>query len=261
MTEPSNKFRTIVRLGFAARGLVYMLIGYMALTASRGEPSPEGAFGWLHGVPLGTPLLYLVALGLAGYALFRFSSVLFDVENYGSEPRGLAHRVGHGASGVAHLVLAWTAIQFARGDGGQSSGGTEAATATLMSFPFGSLVLGLVGIGFVAAAAMQGKSSITGNFLHRIASSAPAFVAPLGRAGHAARAVVFLIIGWSLVQSAWLTSSSQVKTLGEAVTSLANHGLLYTLVAAGLLMFGVFSLFLSRYRVVPDLDARRFVPL
>jgi hypothetical protein len=260
MVEDAAKFRWLVRLGFAARGLVYLLIGYMALTASRSNPSPESAFGWLQGVPLGTPLLYLAALGLAGYALFRFASVLFDVENYGSEPKGLAHRVGHGASGVAHLVLAWTAIQFARGTGGQTSGGTEAAAATIMSFPFGSLVIGLAGLGFMAAAAMQGKSAITESFLDRIDSRAPAFVAPLGRAGHAARAVVFLIIGWSLVQSAWLTSSSQVKTLGEAVTSLADHGLLYTLVAAGLLMFGVFSLFLARYRIVPSLDARQFVP-
>jgi hypothetical protein len=260
MVETSRKFRSLVRLGFAARGLVYLLIGYIALTATRGNASPEGAFDWLQGVPLGTPLLYLCALGLLGYALFRTASLVFDIENYGNAPKGLANRIGHGASGVAHVALAWTALQFARGDGSQASGGgAEQGAATLISLPLGSLLLGLIGLGFAAAAAMQAKSAITASFMNRMASDAPTLVEPLGRAGHAARAVVFLIIGWSLVQSAWLTSSTQVKTLGEAVSSLAGHELLYTIVAAGLLLFGVFSLFVARYRIVPDLDAQRLV--
>ena len=66
--------------------------------------------------------------------------------------------------------------------------------------------------------------------------------------------MVFAIIGWSLVQSAWFSSQSQVKGLGEAVLSLRDMGTLYTLVAIGLLLFGLFSLVVARYRVIPDLD-------
>ena len=261
MVDTTREFRWLVRLGFAARGLVYLLIGYIALTASRGDAGPEGAFGWLQAVPLGTPLLYLAALGLIGYALFRLASLLFDVENYGSDGSGVAHRIGHGASALAHFALAWTAVQFARGEGRQSSeGGAEAAAATLVSLPLGSWLLGMVGVGFVAAAAAQAKGAVTGDFMKRMATDSPAFVGPLGRAGLAARAVVFLVIGWSLVRSAWLASSSQVKTIGEAVGSLASQGLLYTLVAAGLLLFGLFSLCLARYSIVPPLDPRRIVP-
>jgi hypothetical protein len=260
MVDKSEKFRWLVRLGFAARGLVYLLIGYIALTAERGDASPEGALDWLQDIPLGTPLLYLSALGLLGYALFRLASLLFDIENYGSDRKGMAQRIGHAASGVAHLALAWTALQLARGSTDRPSGGSEEAAATLMAFPFGSLLLGLVGLGFIAAAAAQAKSAVSADFMKRMAADAPTFVEPVGRAGHAARAVIFLIIGWSLVQSAWIESSAQVKTLGEAVGSLAGQGLLFTLVAVGLLLFGVFSLLLARYRIVPDFDARRMVP-
>ncbi len=259
MKDASENLRWLVRLGFAARGVVYLLIGYIALTATRSDPGPEGAFGWLQDVPLGEPLLYVAALGLMGYALFRLGSLLFDVEHYGSDASGIAHRIGHGASSIGHFVLAWTAVQFARGQGSSSGGGAESAAASIISFPFGSLLLGLAGLGFIAAAAVQAKSAIKGDFMQRVAANAPAFVAPLGRAGHAARAVVFLVIGWSLVQSAWLASSAGVKTLGEAVSSLADQGPLYKLVATGLVLFGVFSLLLARYRIVPELDPRRAV--
>src|SRR5690606_13443939 len=253
MVDKSEKFRWLVRLGFASRGLVYVLIGYLALTAHRGDTGPDGAFNWLQGVPLGVPLLYLAALGLLAYALFRFASLLFDIENYGTDGKGVMHRVGHGASGVAHLILAWTAFQFAQGDKRSASGGgAEDAAGSLLTFSFGSLVLGLIGVGFLVAAVFQAKSAVTGSFMRRIAGDAPSFAKPLGHAGHAARAIVFAIIAWSLMQSAWFSSAASVKTLGEAIASLADDGVIYTLVAVGLLLFGAFSLAIARYRVVPD---------
>lgn len=255
MVDKSEKFRWLVRLGYAVRGIVYVLIGYLALSRPGSDEGPEDAFSWLYSAPLGVPLLYLAVLGLVAYALYKFCSVLFDIENYGSDGKGLAVRVGHAASGMAHMVLAHTAFRLAQG--GQPAGtgeGAEEAAGTVLSVTFGSLAIGLIGLGFVVAAFMQGKSAFTSSFMRHLSAQTPQFVEYLGRAGSAARAVVFLIIGWSLVQAAWLASTSRIKTLGEAVSSLAGHGTLYTLVAAGLLLFGVFSLFVARYRIVPDLD-------
>jgi hypothetical protein len=260
MVDKSEKFRWLVRLGFAARGLVYLLIGYLALTATR-EVGPEGAFDLMQDAPLGPPILYLAVLGLVAYALFRFASLLFDIENHGSAAKGILHRLGHGASAIAHLALAWTAFKFARGEEQAASGGAaHEAAGTLLSFPFGPLVLGVAGLGFAAAAVLQAKSAVSAGFTRHIAADAPAIVKPLGRAGHAARAVVFLIIGWSLVKSAWFSDTDEVKSLGEAVGSLADNGTLYTLVAAGLLLFGLFSLLLARYRIVPDLTRSDLKP-
>ena len=153
------------------------------------------------------------------------------------------------------MILAWTAFQFAQGDKRSASGGgggAEEAAGSLLTFSFGSLVLGLIGLGFLVAAALQAKSAVTGSFMKHIAGDAPSFAKPLGHAGHAARAVVFAIIAWSLMQSAWFSSTTSVKTLGEAVSSLADAGFIYTLVALGLLLFGAFSLLIARYRIIPD---------
>ena len=259
MIDKSEKFRWFVRLGFAARGLVYLLIGLLALSAGGRKNGPEGAFDLLQDQPMGAPILYLAALGLLAYALYRVSSLLFDIEGYGTRGKGVAYRVGHGASGAAHLALAWTAFQFAQG--GQDSGNqAQGAAGTLLSFPFGSLVLGVIGLGFVVAAVMQAKSAVEGRLNDEIAPDAPAIVRPLGRLGYAARAVVFAVIGWSLLQSAWFSSTAEVKSLGEAVGSLADNGTLYTLVAAGLMLFGLFSLLLARYRVLPDFDRTDMKP-
>ena len=261
MVDKSEKFGWLVRLGFAARGLVYLLIGFLALTVNRGANGPEGAFELVQEAPLGAPLLYLAALGLIGYALFRVCSLLFDIENHGTSGKGVAHRIGHGASGVAHLALAWAAFQFAQGTKRSASeAGAQEAAGTLLSFPFGSLALGVIGLGFVAAAVVQAKSAWTADFMTRMAANAPAASEPLGRAGYAARAVVFLIIGWSLVRSAWFNSTGEVKSLGQAVGSLSDSGTLYTAVAAGLMLFGVFGMLLARYRIVPDLDRSDFRP-
>jgi hypothetical protein len=199
-------------------------------------------------------LLYVSALGLLAYALYKFCSAIAYVENHGTSGKGIVHRVGHGASAIAHFALAWTAFQFAQGvKQAPSEGAAHEAAGTLLSFAFGSLALGVIGLGF-AAAALQAKSAATASFMDEVASDTPAMMKPIGRLGHAARAVVFVIIGWSLVRSAWFSDTGEVKSLGEAIGSLADNGTLYTLVAAGLLLFGLFSLLLARYRIVPDLD-------
>jgi hypothetical protein len=253
MVDNSEKFRWLVRLGFAARGLVYVLIGYLALASTRSDNGPEGALSWMRDAPLGVPLLLAASLGLLGYALFRLASLLFDIENHGTDGKGIAQRIGHGASGVAHLALAWISLQLARGGPPPTDGnGAREASGTLLSFSFGWIVLGLVGLGFLLAAAAQAEKAATASFMRRISSDAPGFVEYLGRGGYAARAAVFLVIAWSLVQSAWF-GTERVKTLGEAIGSLAAHETVYTLVAAGLLLFGLFSLLLAQFRIVPEL--------
>ena len=69
------------------------------------------------------------------------------------------------------------------------------------------------------------------------------------------------MIGWSLFKAGFLSAGSgQVKTLGDAVASLAGQGIVFTLVAVGLLLFGLFSLVLSRYRIIPELDSSKGIP-
>ncbi len=259
MVDKSEKVRWLVRLGYLARGLVYILIGYLAFEArdtGKAEEGASGVFALLQDVPLGTALLYPVAIGLAGYAIFRFSSAILDSENHGTDNEGIAHRIGHFGSGLAHLFLAYAAFQFAQGSRQVAAGGDAAqqAAGLILSFELGSFILGLIGAGFLIAGAMQAKKAATASFMQRVSSLAPTFTCWLGRVGHAARALVFAVIGWSLLQSAWFDNSSQVKSLGSAIGALSDHATVHTFVALGLLVFGIFSVILSRYRIVPDID-------
>ncbi len=122
------------------------------------------------------------------------------------------------------------------------------------------MVLGVIGVGFVAAAAIQGRNAITASFMRTVGGGAPSSVRWIGRIGHAARAIVFLVIGWSLVHSAWLGKGTEAKGLGTALGSLrANEGL-HTIVTMGLLMFGVFSLIIARFRIIPDISKKDLIP-
>lgn len=260
--DKSRGFITLVRLGYAARGLVYILLGYLALTTEvKAKEGPSSAFDYLQEVPLGSVVLWAAALGLLSYAAFKFLSAIANIENRARDAKGGMKRVGDAASAVAHLFLAYAAYQFATGvkraaDGGQS----QEMAGSVMDWSLGTWAVGLVGIGFIVGAFMQGKSAVTGSFMKHIDGRAPTGVEALGRAGSAARAVVFAIIGWSLVQSAWFVQSGKVKGLGEAILALRNNGVLYTLVAAGLLLFGLFSLVMARYRVLPDFGKRDLKP-
>lgn len=262
MVDKSEQFTLFVRIGYAARGLVYILLGYLALGSS-GDASvgPEASFDMLQDVPLGSAVLYVTAFGLLAYAIYKLIAAGSDLEHHGADAKGIAQRIGYFASGLAHTVLAWTAFEFAHGNKQSSTGdSSNQAASTLLSWDSGAPVLGLIGLGFVVGAAFQARSALTAHFMRSIGAGAPAAVCWIGRVGHAARAVVFLVIGWSLIKSAWLHSDAEVRGLGDAVLSLRDSGALYTIVAVGLLMFGVFSLILARFRVIPDVERRDLKP-
>lgn len=254
MIDKTRKFHWFVRLGYFSRAVLYVLLGYIALTSrEKLSEGPEAAFSSAGELPGGTALLWILVVGLVSYALFRFASTFFDIENHGSDKEGIAKRIGHAGSGIGHLVLAYTAYGLASGAPSREGDQAQSAAAGLLSVDLGAIVLGLLGIAFGLAGIMQAKKGITGSFMKRISPQAPDYTRTIGGIGFVTRAVVFAIIGWSLIRSAWFNQSSEVKSLGEAIASLGGNGLLFTAVAVGLILFGIFSLILTRYRIVPQL--------
>jgi len=267
MVDKSEKFNWLVRIGYFSRAILYFVLGLIALTSrDRISQGTNGIFRAIEDYPAGIVILWLMVVGLAAYALFRFASLFFDIENRGSDAKGWAERLGHGGSGIAHLALAFSAFQFANSEGGSSSGGSggggaQEAASGVLSFEFGGIVLGLLGIAFFGAAISQAKKGITGSFMHRISGNAPDGTRWLGLAGFLARAVVYVVIGWSLVQAGFMSGGSdEIRTLGDAVASLADDGFIFTLTAIGLMLFGIFSLVLARYRIIPDMGSKGKVP-
>lgn len=214
-------------------------------------------------MPLGTPLLYLVAIGLVAYAAFKLIDAAAGIDGHGDDAAGRAKRVGSAASGLAHLVLAYAAYEFASGARQQAAGdaGGQEVASGLLAWPLGWVVLGAIGLGFIAAAFFQAKNAYDAHFMKNISRQALASIETIGRVGHGARAVLFAIIGWSLIQSAWAVQSNEIKGLGAAIIALSNNGILYPLVAGGLILFGVFSLIAARYRIIPDVNAHTAKPI
>ena len=262
MVDKSEKFSWLVRVGYFARAILYTLLGYVALTSAQAiSEGTDGVFKAVENLPAGNAILWIMTVGLIGYSLFRFASTVFDIENNGSDKIGWAKRIGHAGSGIGHLALAFAAFQFASAAGNSGSGGAQEIAGGVLSADFGGIALGLLGLVFFAVAAFQAKKGITGEFMHRIAAGAPSFTRVLGGIGYCARGVVYAVIGWSLVRAGFMSAGAeQVRTLGDALAELAGQGAIFTVTAIGLLLFGIFSLILAWYRVIPELDTDGRVP-
>jgi hypothetical protein len=261
MQAPPHKFSTFVRIGYFSRAVLYIVLGLIGLaSAEHLQQGTDGIFMAIRDFTAGTALLWLMVVGFTFYGLFRLASTLFDIEHHGSDRTGWLARIGHAASAIGHFALALTAYGFATYAPADGSAAQDAA-AGLLAVTLGGTVLGLLGLCFVGAAFQQAKEGLDGSFMAYVSPNAPEQTRLLGTAGYLARTVVFAIIGWSLINAGFFSGNAQgVKTLGEAVASLSGTGIWFQLLAAGLLVFGLFSLILARYRIIPELDLKRRIP-
>jgi hypothetical protein len=249
----------IAKAGFVARGLVYILFGWIALSArSKTEAGQKGVFDTIQEMPLGDVLLTLMALGLVAYGIYRLTCALLDIEGKGRGPKGIAGRIAQLWSGLVHLVIAYTATQFLGGstpeDAQNGSANTQDAARTLLDLNLGDAGLWAVAAALFFAAGLQVRKAWKGSHMKQCAPDTPPSAKTIGRIGLVTRGLVFAVIGWSFIRVAETDSSGQAKAAGAAVASLQDMPALYTSIALGLILFGVFSLLLARYRIVPAID-------
>ncbi|MEA3047947.1 MAG: hypothetical protein QOJ53_2279 [Sphingomonadales bacterium] len=243
-------FGAVTRLGFAARGLIYALIGYLALRSGRTE-NASGALDYLAS-GAGRLLVAAMAAGFLSYGLWRLLEAWIDSEDRGRDAKGLGVRLAGAGSGIIHLGLGGAALLATVGKGGGGgSDSSETGASAALSIPGGELVLYIAAAIVLGVGIAQLRKAWTLKFLRHLKPEAARrrWVAWLGRSGFAARGILFLLTGWFLVQAARAHSPGAAGGIDEALASLPRAAQIA--VAAGLVLFGLFSLTEAFYRRIP----------
>jgi hypothetical protein len=252
-----SKFQWLTRLGFAARGALYILIGVLALQTGRTEDL-TGALEYVgHGA--GKILLIGIAVGLATYALWRLSDAALGTEHSGSGLKVLGKRAVAGGIGAVYLYLAYKAVRIILA--GRAGGGDMANQVDgVLKFPGGTLVLLGVAAGFAIAAAAQLLMATRCRFMRRLdeGAAAKSWIKWMGRLGYMARAAIFLVIAYLFYRAGIDRQATEVGNLEKALDVL--RGRFLPPITAGIILFGLFSLVEARFRRIhrpPVGDARR----
>ncbi|MBA3847942.1 MAG: DUF1206 domain-containing protein [Planctomycetes bacterium] len=262
--DDTHRLTLLARAGHAARGVVYALIGVLGFKLAIGDggeaAGPGDALTHLADEPFGAIALWVIAAGLAAFAIWRFVDGARDSEGKGSKGKGLALRAGFIGSGVAHAAMALTAAGIAMGSssGGGGDGSAKSWSATLLEQPFGRWLLGAVALGFIGHAGAQVWKAWKGSFLKHVATDrleprTVRAVRMVGGAGIAARGVAWALIGIFLIVAAVTYDASRAQGLGGALGELMDKPFgpwLLGTVAAGLVAFGIYNLVLGRYFVI-----------
>jgi hypothetical protein len=253
-----RKFEYLARLGYAARGLIYVIVGWFALVAAvggggGGTPDSEGALREILSQPFGNVLLGIVAVGLIGYALWRAVQAIKDTDHHGTDAKGLAIRGGLLVSAAIHVSLAIFAFSLIFIIGGGGGDSTRDWSATLMRQPLGQWLVGLVGVAVIGA----GLAHIVKGYrkgYERYLQMPPRQmerVSPVCMFGLIARGVVFLIIGGFLIVAAWQADPNEARGLAGALRTVQEQPwgwVLLGVVGLGLIAFGIYGGIQAVYR-------------
>ncbi len=254
--KDSKPVEALARLGLAARGLVYVVIGLIAVqiaVGKGGEADRNGALGAIRKQPFGQVLLVVLAVGFAGYAAWRLleAAVGHQDEQGGKK---LMKRLGSLVRALLYGSFAITTLTFVSSGGSQDR--TRPLTARVMAMTGGQLLVGAAGVAVIGGGLYMAYRGLSRKFLKKLTLPSPTsrtLAKRLGTAGLVGRGLVFCLIGGFLVEAAVTFDPKKAKGLDAALKTLAQQafGTVLLLIAAlGLLAFGAWSFVEARYRDV-----------
>ncbi|MEO8329246.1 MAG: DUF1206 domain-containing protein, partial [Candidatus Nanopelagicales bacterium] len=242
--------KATARIGLAARGLVYILVGYIAIHIAFGTTSTQatqqGAFQTVARQPFGEVVLWVMVVGFLGYAVWRFIEAYTGPSTETDDKKRNALRVVSAIRGIVYLGFAYGAAHIAITSHSKSTASTAAG---IMKSTGGQLLVGAIGVALIVAGiamVIQGwrvdfeKELDTG----RMGTTTRSVVEKLGRFGYIARGIVFGLAGYFVVQAAVNFNPKEANGLDVALRSVAqaSYGtFLLLLIALGLIAFGLYS--------------------
>jgi len=255
--EASAGARAGARLGLAARGVIYLLVGILAAAlAVRGHgqhADQKGAITDLASKPFGAVLVWAIAIGLAAYALWQLSQVLTGVVG---EEDSAGHRLRSLVSALVYAGLTVSAFTVLAGARKSQSSQQSSLTAKVMQHTGGRWLVAVVGLvisGVGVALVVQG---VRASFMKRfqgLYGRTRDVVRRVGQIGTAARGIVFGLAGALVVSAAWSFDPKRARGIDGAFRTLLEqpYGRWLTgLAALGLVAFGLFGLAEAKYRKV-----------
>jgi hypothetical protein len=258
----TDAFEWLARGGLVARGVVYVIIGVLAVKLALGDggdaTNQQGALQTISEGPFGKVLLVLMAIGLIGYATWRLVRAALGHGPEASDDT--KDRVAGLVSGIAYAALSVTAITILAGSGGGGgpSNDPQGTTGGVLDWPAGRVIVGVAGLVLIGVAIDQAVKGVKKKFLEDSKTEEmtrkvrQAFTA-VGVTGHVARGVVFCLVGWFLVRAAIDYDPDEAVGLDGALAKLGQSTfgpVALGIVAAGLVAFGAYSVFDARYRRV-----------
>jgi hypothetical protein len=259
----NSRFMTwLARSGLAARGVMYVLVGIIAVqiavTGSHQQADRTGAVRLVAKTPLGSALLWLLVIGFVGMTLWRLSEAIWGTNENGG--RKASKRLANLARAVFYAVVTFGILKYALGIGQPSSSDTQSQdlTATALRHTGGQVVVAIVGVIVVIAGLYTVYRAYKLKFLKHLrmggaSRTTRTVVKRLGQIGGVARGVVFGTVGVFLVIAAKDANPGQAKGIDSALRALAHTPLgpwLLVVIALGLVTFGVYSWCEARWRVV-----------
>lgn len=258
------------RLGFAGRGVIYLIIGVLALQIATGdnqgrEADRKGALQEVADKPFGGALLVVLAVGIAGYALWRFSNAAWGERSESDEKKRTVKRLSSAGKGVLYLAFLASVISVlvGRGRGGDGSGGGGGGeqqattwTAKVLGWPSGRLLVAAAGVAIVAGAGYMIYRGIRRKFEKhldegRMGPTTRRVVPVVGAVGLSARGVVFGLAGLLLIKAAADFDPNEAKGVDGTLRTIAAQPygqILLVAAALGLVAFGVYSFVEARWR-------------
>lgn len=249
----SQVLRFLARAGLAARGILYVIIGWIAVQVAFGHSGQQadrtGALHSISSTPVGGVLLWLLVIGFTGMALWQLSEALYGAP--GSSGRTTSKRLSALARAVIYGAIAFGVLKYALGEGSPQSSDTQSVdlTATMLKHPGGQALVVVAGLAFIGGGLYLAYQAWRKEFrrdleLASMRTGARRVVEWLGEFGGIARGIVFVTIGIFLIVAAADAQPRQAKGIDSSLRALAATPLgpwLLVLVAIGLIMFGLFS--------------------